>query len=38
MLLVFLPIPGQDDQVRRGHMLFVEQWTKCHGEQGEGKL
>jgi S-disulfanyl-L-cysteine oxidoreductase SoxD len=33
-----LPTAAQDDQVRRGHAVFVERCAKCHGEQGEGKL
>jgi cytochrome c len=37
-LLVSLPIPAQDDQVRRGQTVFIERCAKCHGEQGEGKL
>ena len=36
--LMSLPIAAQDDQIQRGHAVFVERCVKCHGEQGEGKL
>jgi S-disulfanyl-L-cysteine oxidoreductase SoxD len=37
-VLVSFPIAAQDDQIQRGHTVFVERCAKCHGEQGEGKL